>query len=564
MFKLSTRDKYEKIMYWKKSLFFVINFAVFLYFILAMIFNKELTIFNFLVVSFSIIIQLILTVFIKAYVIFCLKKEMIYETLSIIKNTKLPTKLPKVVYVYTTHNDFWEARLLQSMQQTYQNIEYWISDGSSNKEKSKEIKAFCKKYNVKYHSLNRPSINKADNLNHFLKHAKVKFDYLLISDSDVAIDKNFVSTSLKFFYYKKQKQLGWVSSNIANYPLDNLWNVILNNLENNIFANKFLLSNVNNKLNANLYSATCLINNKMLESFNYQFPEGCLEDFYLECFGYKNGWCGFINPITLSLQSFDKNIIGFCKRTFRVDDWMIKYLKEFFFSKNNEEKIETNSAVIQNAFSRYLQILSLPLIAFLLSYIIYDYNTLITKPLFIWIFYLFLSYLIIELIYWTVIYSKFLHWNVLFYFILFSIHYLALFWLIPLRKFNSFFRSKYAEFMPSRGYKISNKSILIKYLLLSLLPFVVLVTFNTLGIYFEIWNINWGCLYSFILVNLIFGLLFLSYICFFISYVLSLIIIDKNYNSNNWVYCKNSFINNEKIINKWINENNMTTKELFN
>jgi hypothetical protein len=30
---------------------------------------------------------------------------------------------PKVVYVYTTHNDFMPARLLQNMEQTYKNFE---------------------------------------------------------------------------------------------------------------------------------------------------------------------------------------------------------------------------------------------------------------------------------------------------------------------------------------------------------------------------------------------------------------------------------------------------------
>ena len=42
----------------------------------------------------------------------------IYEFRNIIKNVKLPKKLPKVVYVYTTYNDFWKERLLQNMEQT--------------------------------------------------------------------------------------------------------------------------------------------------------------------------------------------------------------------------------------------------------------------------------------------------------------------------------------------------------------------------------------------------------------------------------------------------------------
>lgn len=564
MFKLNIREKYEKIMFWKKNLLIVVNFCILLYFLLVLIFNKEATIFNFLVVIFSIIIQLILNLIVKAYIILQLKKEMIYETLSILKNTKLPSKLPKVVYVYTTHNDFWEARLLQSMQQTYKNIEYWISDGSSDKEKSKEIQAFCKKYNVNYHSLNRPSTNKADSLNHFLKYSGAKFDYLLISDSDVAINKNFVSTSLKFFYYQKQKQLGWVSSNIINYSSNNLWNILMSKSENIAFINKFLLSNINNKMNSNLYSAACLISKNMLDSFNYQFPEGCLEDVYLECFGYKNGWNGYINPITISMQTFDKNIINFCKRTFRVDDWMIKYLKEFFFKRNNEEKLETNYMIFQNAFSRFLQILSLPLIAFLISFVIFHFDTLISNPIFIWTFWAFLAYLISVIIYWIAVHVQLLGKHIISCSIMFLVHFIALFWLVSFRKFNSFFRSKYAEFIPSRGYKTSNKMILIKQILLVFFSLIILVSFNIASIYFQIWNINWGWLYLFVLINLIAGLLFLSPICFLISYALSFIIVNKNYNKDNWVYCNNQYVNNKKIIDKWLINNNIDEQELFN
>ncbi|WP_406602456.1 glycosyltransferase [Metamycoplasma sualvi] len=137
---------------------------------------------------------------------------MMKEVNEIQTTTKLPSNLPKVVYVYTTHNDFWEEIMLHNMQQTYQNIEYWISDGSSDKEKIKEIKAFCKKYNVNYHSLKRPSVNKADNLNHFLKYAKVNFDYLLIADFDVIIDKNFVKKLPKQLpiIKKRKRQINYV------------------------------------------------------------------------------------------------------------------------------------------------------------------------------------------------------------------------------------------------------------------------------------------------------------------------------------------------------------------
>jgi hypothetical protein len=52
-----------------------------------------------------------------------LTNKYVDETLHIVHEVKMPIKLPKVVYVYTTHNDFMPARLLQNAKQTYKNFE---------------------------------------------------------------------------------------------------------------------------------------------------------------------------------------------------------------------------------------------------------------------------------------------------------------------------------------------------------------------------------------------------------------------------------------------------------
>jgi hypothetical protein len=52
-----------------------------------------------------------------------LRNYFVNECLEIVSNTQMPKQLPKVVYVYTTHDDFLPTRLLQNMQQTYENFE---------------------------------------------------------------------------------------------------------------------------------------------------------------------------------------------------------------------------------------------------------------------------------------------------------------------------------------------------------------------------------------------------------------------------------------------------------
>ncbi len=564
MFKLKTKDLYEKIMYWKKCFFILINFIIIFYSFLILLIDRSLNIFNIIIVLSSFLIQFIVNSIINLYIIFILKRKMIYETLSILKNTKLPKKLPKVVYVYTTHNDFWEARLLQSMQQTYKNIEYWISDGSSDQQKSKKIKEFCKKYKVHYHSLNRPSLNKADNLNHFLNHSKVKFDYLLISDSDVAIDRNFVQLSLKLFNYKNQKRLGWVSSNISNYPSNNLWNNSLYNLENIAFSNKFLISNINNKVNSNLYSSTSLISSEMLLDFDFQFPNSCLEDWYLECLAYKKGWIGYINPITISLQSFDKNIFNYCKRIFRVNDWIIKYLKELFFKNIDEEKTQNNNSVINSALMVFMQIIYLFLVPFFISYFVNYYDVLIHNSTITIMFYSSLTLIILYIIVWFIINIKLLKNNWFLHMIFIFLNWISIFWLRIYRTYKAFFRSKYADFVPSRGYKNSISSYMNKIIITSSTIFLFLIGFNVLGIFINMWTINWGFLYLFILINFIFGFFLLSCWSFVISYLFSLIKTNKQYDVNSFVYCNNDYINHKKIIEKWLKENNLNMKEVLN
>ena len=98
-----------------------------------------------------------------------------------------------IVPIYKVQ-DYLDECIESIIHQTYSNIEYWISDGSSNKEKSEEIKTFCEKYNVNYHSLKRPSVNKADNLNHFLK-------YLMVSH---LIPFQIQNIYFHFYYYNQK------------------------------------------------------------------------------------------------------------------------------------------------------------------------------------------------------------------------------------------------------------------------------------------------------------------------------------------------------------------------
>ncbi|MBD5423226.1 MAG: glycosyltransferase [Mycoplasma sp.] len=488
--------------------------------------------------------------------------------MNISKETKLPTQLPKVVYVYTCHNDFWEARILQNMKQSYSNIEYWVSDGSSNQEVKENIKRFCQKHKINYYSMDRPSLHKADNLNSFLKNSKVKFDYLLISDADVALDIHFVSSSLKFFYYKDQKRLGWVSSNMNNYKGNNLWNNIMLDSENINFAN-LITKNFKSQFSANLYSSACLIKKEVLSDFYMQFPNSCLEDYWLELLATKKYWYGLINPLTMSMQAFDKNINVNFIRIFRVNDWIIKFFKTEFFKSQNEEKKDQYknffNTMIFSIWKFFLPLIIALFISFIFSHLQEISQIVLDNQLIFWANIVFLCFLmLINCLMYLLKIIFIVKWRIVPYLILNVFYQVSKFWFETIRFFNAFFRSKYANFTPTRGRATKTKYLFKKQTLLFLIMSILMFAINIPFILTNFYIANFGSLFLFSFLNILIGSIWLSLFFFFISYGLSFIKTNKKYNENDFVYCTNKFSKQEKLIQKWCQDNNVTLEQVLN
>lgn len=559
MINLKVKDYFAKASYWKSFVIKITSFILFVYvffsFIIFMNSNVDYYSLN-LVILFCYLT--FLYIFNNIFNFWLFKKcysLMMKEVNEIQTTTKLPSNLPKVVYVYTTHNDFWEKRMLQNMQQTYKNIEYWISDGSSNKEKSKEIKAFCKKYNVNYHSLKHPSVNKADNLNHFLKYAKVNFDYLLIADSDVIIDKNFVLTSLKYFYNPKFKKLGWVSSLLNIYSWNNWYSYIFSNIDNcNYFYS--LDCNFNQQKSSALHSACTLIKKDLLLDFDMQFPESCLEDSWLEFLATKKYWEGFKNPITISKELFDKNILNTFTRVFRIYDWSIKLYKKYYWINLNESKKITNKHYFNMIWFDPLKWIFLPILWSLIIFSFVNYwQVIINHYEYLIIISCIASWFISDLIIKFIRLFRLVKWKSFYCLLINYLYNIAIFWYTSVRFFNSFFKSKYADFTPSRANIKNNRlSTLYKMKKFIIAFFVILILLIALDVSFVIfkWNlINSFLMFIFIYINLLFSWILLSISSFFILYLLSLIHKKGGNNKeDNYIYCKN-----QKMIEKkyWTN-----------
>lgn len=463
---------------------------------------------------------------------------MIHEFRDIIKNIKLPKQLPKVVYVYTTYNDFWKERLLQNMEQTYSNIEYWISVGNPNDKHLDEIKAFAKEHKINLCIMNYLSKSKADNLNYFLKHLQTKFDYLLIGDSDVAFEKTFVENSLKLFYSDRALNLGYVSSTLMNYRGDNVFTNAFLHFDNEKYIVGDQIKNFSWNSSPNLYSACCLISSKLLLENDFQFPDSNLEDWYLEKYANKNFWVGIVSPLNVAMQSFDKTIWHNLNRISRLFTWGIKYQKEQHFIKYNVKYDKQNNTEFATLFLGVFFILGFIISGVFLSILVINWKIVINNPLLVVFILNILINLIIVLIIKGYFLSKITKTDKIkktflqpFYGIC-LLTWLIFYWI------DSLFFNKYKSF-DRKITKIKNKWIYLSIFAVA----IVSTLFNFLFFYFGIDKFNENYFFLFVFTNMILG--------YFLFFNISLLILtwcghiksNINYNKKDFVYCSNTYCN---------------------
>ena len=284
------------------------------------------------------------------------------ECYEIINSVVIPDKKPRVLYVYTTHNDFMGSRLLQNIDQSYDNFEVWVSDGSTSPEWREKIKKFCHNNNINLFQLDeKGSKNKGDNLNQFFKNYKGEFDYLLIGDADEVFHKNFVEYAIKMFCSNKIKNLAYVSPLNINYRSKGLYPNVSRIWETSwsywaSLTKSFSVGNM-----CNLAGQSCLISKESIISCNgsLRFDDGNLEDWYLESIMIEKLEYGMVIPCVAYYEP-DVNINSHFKRLIRIGDWRIRWWKI-----RPKEIIHNYNEKYYEWYSTNFRIMVVPLIVFL-------------------------------------------------------------------------------------------------------------------------------------------------------------------------------------------------------
>lgn len=547
--KVKRKTFYYDLIRWLITVFFALPVVIYGLYVgfLALInhqtdigFNLQILLYCSIPALFVNFFFLIFGLFYKNY----LNRLLIWEFYEIVTLNRVPNS-PKVVYVYTCHNDMYEGRVLQNIKQTYKNFECWISEGSEKQEVIEKSRAFAEKHKIKFFAVGgNGSSNKADNLNAFLSRSGASFDYLLITDSDECLGNNFVECALKCFANPHFHNLGYVSPQNYCYNTDNLFS--------NVFLNSYCFDiktgvgkNIDFGDMPNLYSSSCLISKDLLNLNGGLFPTGCLEDVYLEHFALCHGFSSVTIPMASSGQAFDASIKAFQKRNLRISDWGIKLLKEKKLSNYNEKYKKWWTTYLANLFTPFTFVLRWFIIAIFLWLLIYYNNFLFSTPFFLTIIIYSIVAIIISRIGKLFIISKIYAMGNNLWFVCCLLYFLFSASSRPYALkhwFDSMIRSKYSAFGGSgQKTKAKSKFQIIKWDLLGLLICAILFA-GWISIFILLIGLdNHPLCLLLITVAILIGVFLLSFIGEIILFWMGLI-------PHNKTYSKDDFINPPKIL----------------
>lgn len=122
------------------------------------------------------------------------------------------------------------------------------------------------------------SKHKADNLNYFLSHYQGKFDYLLISDCDEAINHKFVEHGVKTYLANSNSKIGFISALSYCYRSKGLFTNALRFVESIFIFDFFIGRSFQRNHTTSLTSQVCLITKELLDANNGRFDNVPLED----------------------------------------------------------------------------------------------------------------------------------------------------------------------------------------------------------------------------------------------------------------------------------------------
>ncbi|MBR2849219.1 MAG: hypothetical protein IKB83_01780, partial [Mycoplasmataceae bacterium] len=314
----------------------------------------------------------------------------------------------------------------------------------------------------------------------------------------------------------------------------------------------------------------CLIKKEMLKEFDLLFPDSCLEDAWLEMLATKKYWVGLINPFSISMQAYDNSILNSLNRLYRVNDWAIKFYKEYFFKNQNETKRIFyrnffNERVIKPYRNIFLVIVTSILVFLLVNY----WKDFISHKEYQILLICFCASFFVNFIASFLESFLFLKWKSVSFTLFYAMYNFSTFWYSFYRYVKAFYFSKYADFSPTRSTtnNKNNKWINLKkvknFIYLFIVFTILLLVFDLNFVFFDLYNKNLYLSFIFIFINVLVGSMWLSQFCFLFLYSLTFIKTNKKYKKEDFVFCTDKFVKQDKLIDNWCKKENITREQLF-
>ncbi|EKD29217.1 MAG: polysaccharide synthase [uncultured bacterium] len=139
----------------------------------------------------------------------------------IFKKSLVDENQPYVAVFYTTKNDFNSNACKSCLNQDYKNYKLFICDDSDNLNVKNQIKQFVSsnKNTIEYSERIDRKGFKAGNINNALRNLDKKYEYILVTDSDSELPKDFISRLMP--YFKSDNSIAFVQAMQKNGTLSN-------------------------------------------------------------------------------------------------------------------------------------------------------------------------------------------------------------------------------------------------------------------------------------------------------------------------------------------------------
>lgn len=154
-------------------------------------------------------------------------KQYINYCTEIVTHCDLSNVKPRVAAIVYVCNDLTPSTIIQTVNQTYKNIDVWLLDDSSKPESIEKVKAFAQQHG--YRVCHRPDDHKKahptmiGNMFYFLSQHATEYDFIFETGASTLTTNTFVENALKFYYSDiiQGDKIGAISGCGSFYPAKN-------------------------------------------------------------------------------------------------------------------------------------------------------------------------------------------------------------------------------------------------------------------------------------------------------------------------------------------------------